>query len=236
MGKKRHPGKGPSWVRLLFFGMAIFASVVVLKNYAAKLKAPCANSLSCIKDLSGRYEQAQIGVFEGQKVPIPHLQARNILDSVLGETDGANKHIYINLAKQELSAFEGDKLVYVFPVSTGKWGATPTGDFRIWSKLRFTRMAGGNPAIGTYYNLPNVPYTMYFYSDEIPQTRGYALHGAYWHNNFGHTMSHGCVNLRTVDAEKLYYWTTPYPVSDTSYPTKDSPGTLITIYGVSSTE
>jgi lipoprotein-anchoring transpeptidase ErfK/SrfK len=52
---------------------------------------------------------------------------------------------------------------------------------------------------GPGYNLPNVPYTMYFY-------RGYAIHGTYWHNNFGSPMSHGCVNLATPDAQWLYNW------------------------------
>ncbi len=36
--------------------------------------------------------------------------------------------------------------------------------------------------------------------------KGYALHGTYWHNNFGHPMSHGCVNLRTQDAAWLFNW------------------------------
>jgi len=44
-----------------------------------------------------------------------------------------------------------------------------------------------------------VPYTMYFY-------RGYAIHGTYWHSNFGRPMSHGCVNMRTQDAAWLYSW------------------------------
>ncbi len=52
---------------------------------------------------------------------------------------------------------------------------------------------------GPGYDLPGVPYTMYFY-------KGYALHGTYWHNNFGHPMSHGCVNLRTSDAGWLFNW------------------------------
>jgi lipoprotein-anchoring transpeptidase ErfK/SrfK len=67
------------------------------------------------------------------------------------------------------------------------------GRFRIQTKLRSTRMSGPG------YNLPNVPYTMYFY-------RGYAIHGTYWHNNFGHPMSHGCVNMRTGDAAWVYNW------------------------------
>ena len=58
-------------------------------------------------------------------------------------------------------------------------------------------MSGGS---GTdYYNLPNVPYVMYFY-------HYFGLHGAYWHNNFGHTMSHGCVNMRPIDAGAIFDW------------------------------
>ena len=53
---------------------------------------------------------------------------------------------------------------------------------------------------GPGYNLPNVPWTMYFYG-------GYAIHGAYWHNNFGQRMSHGCVNMKPNEAKWLFNWT-----------------------------
>ena len=68
-------------------------------------------------------------------------------------------------------------------------------------------MTGGHGA--DFYDLPNVPYTMYFYNNQILKAWGYSLHGTYWHNNFGTPMSHGCVNLRTEDAEKLFYWAGP---------------------------
>ena len=51
------------------------------------------------------------------------------------------------------------------------------------------------------YDLPNVPHVMYFYRD-------YAIHGAYWHNNFGRPMSHGCVNLSNSAAKWMYGWAT----------------------------
>lgn len=51
-----------------------------------------------------------------------------------------------------------------------------------------------------YYDLPGVPFTMYFDTD------GKAIHGAYWHNNFGTRHSHGCINLNLKDSEKLYAW------------------------------
>ncbi len=102
--------------------------------------------------------------------------------------------IDINLSQQRLSAMEGKKVVYSFLVSTGK-SSTPTvtGKFLINSKYRETQMQGQD------YNVPDVPYTMYFYE-------GYAIHGAYWHDEFGTPVSHGCVNVPVNLAAKLYNW------------------------------
>ncbi len=157
------------------------------------------------------------------------------LKAVLGDATGDFKRIYVDLNKQRLYAYEGSKVAFDFPVSTGKWNPTPTGDFRIWIWLRYTRMTGGNPGIGTYYDLPNVPYTMYFANSVTPKAWGYSLHGAYWHNNFGHPMSHGCVNMRIEDAGKIFYWTNPN-AENVSYASKETPGTLITIYGITPKE
>lgn len=102
--------------------------------------------------------------------------------------------IEVNLSQQMVYAYEGDVLVNSFVVSTGTWlTPTVTGKYHIYVKYRSTTMAGPG------YYLTNVPYVMYFY-------KGYGLHGTYWHNNFGTPMSHGCVNLRTYDAEWLYNW------------------------------
>jgi lipoprotein-anchoring transpeptidase ErfK/SrfK len=89
-------------------------------------------------------------------------------------------------------AYEGDTLVRTFIVSTGTWQTpTLTGRFKIWIKLRSAPMSGPG------YYLPNVPHIMYYDGD-------YGIHGAYWHNNFGVPMSHGCVNLSLPDAEWAY--------------------------------
>ena len=140
---------------------------------------------------------------------------------VMGE-----KWIEVSLSKQKLSAWEGDQKNYEFLISSGKpWTPTPTGEFRIWAKLRYTRMIGGSKARGDFYDLPNVPYTMYY-------DRGYGIHGAYWHNNFGQPMSHGCINLSIPDAEKLFFWTQPEVSanSNVAYPTDTNPGTRIVIH------
>jgi len=158
-------------------------------------------------DFKLQVENGVMGVFHGQKVmpPTIDLAAAELATNVLGEADPlAEKRIYIDLSTQTLSAYQGDSLYMKAFVSTGKWGRTPTGEFTIWSKFRATRMSGGSGS--SYYNLPNVPHTMFFSGSGVAASRGFALHGTYWHNNFGHTMSHGCVNMRTVDAQKLFNW------------------------------
>lgn len=109
-------------------------------------------------------------------------------------SSGGVRWIDVDLSEQRLYAYEGDKVVASFIVSTGV-PAHPTviGKFRIYIKLESTDMRGPG------YYLRNVPYTMYFY-------KGYGIHGTYWHNNFGTPMSHGCVNMRTEDARWLFYW------------------------------
>lgn len=73
--------------------------------------------------------------------------------------------------------------------------ATSTRDYLLNTKAYTT-----DTSVKDYYDLPGVPYTMYFDND------GSAIHGAYWHNNFGQHHSHGCVNLSIKDSEKLYRW------------------------------
>lgn len=215
-------------VLYLVFAVAWVSIPIVLK-LAKVVSPPCANSVSCIKDLSGKFEIDTEGVFMGKKIALPkYLTEIPAPEKVLGTTSGP-KHISVDLSRQRLYAHEGDKIVLEFPVSTGKWGRTPTGEFRIWIKLLRTRMSGGSG--NDYYNLPNVPYVMFFYNDEVSKSRGFSLHGAYWHNNFGYTMSHGCVNIRPADAAKLFEWAEPASDSNVTYSTKENPGTLITIYG-----
>jgi lipoprotein-anchoring transpeptidase ErfK/SrfK len=153
------------------------------------------------------------------------LTLRKVLSAIDKDVD-EEKWIEIDLAKQRLYAHEGNRIVYKFPISSGKWGRTPTGDFRIWSKLKYTLMHGGSRSNNTYYHLPNVPFTQYFHS-------GYGIHGTYWHNNFGHPMSHGCINMYTPNAETLFNWTSPPMPLDKwiTYPAKNSPGTRVIIHG-----
>jgi lipoprotein-anchoring transpeptidase ErfK/SrfK len=121
-------------------------------------------------------------------------------DTNVPSSDGNNtedftgRWIDVNLSQQMLYAYEDNTIVNSFPVSTGVAAhPTVTGQYYIYVKYTSTLMTGPG------YYLPNVPYTMYFYE-------GYGIHGTYWHNNFGHPMSHGCINMYTPDAEWMFNW------------------------------
>lgn len=118
------------------------------------------------------------------------------------------KWIDVSILKQSLVAYEGTKPVYATLVSTGADGlgdpkkthSTIQGVFRIHTKHVSVTMDGDD--VGDEFDLRDVPFVQYF-------TEGYALHAAYWHDDFGIPRSHGCVNLAPRDAAWLFEWTTP---------------------------
>lgn len=115
----------------------------------------------------------------------------------------------VNLSSQTLTAYEGDFAVMSTLISSGlpAW-PTVTGQFRVYLRYESQTMDGSR--LGYDYYLTGVPYVMYFYQD-------YALHGTYWHSNFGYPMSHGCVNLETGDAKWLFNFTTIGTVVNVHY-------------------
>ncbi len=135
-------------------------------------------------------------IWVGQRIAIAKGAAGSPATTKPSTSTGAmtGRWIDVNLSQQRLTAYQGNTPVFSTLISGGL-PRTPTvvGRFRIQTKLTSTRMRGPG------YDLPGVPYTMYFY-------KGYAIHGTYWHNNFGRPMSHGCVNMRTPDAAWLFNW------------------------------
>jgi len=110
--------------------------------------------------------------------------------------------IHVDLSEQTLVAYEGDKPVYATVISSGKEGyEPPTGLFEVQQKYISTTMNATDPIDG-FYEVEEVPWTLYYHG-------GYALHGAYWHTDFGKVRSHGCTNIAPVDARWLYYWADP---------------------------
>jgi len=197
--RQRSKKNGGYYLTLSIISFVSCVVVFWIGNYFVKPQLPCANSKTCKSDLTQQIDNNSVGTFEGHAVVPPKIDLATALPkSVLGtSTPSGDKHIYVDLSTQRLYAYQGDTQFMQTYISSGKWDPSPIGNFHIWEKLVATRMAGGSGADA--YDLPNVPYVMYFYQD-------FGLHGAYWHDNFGHAMSHGCINERTVDAKTLYGW------------------------------
>jgi len=133
-------------------------------------------------------------IYVGQRLTIPGKGSGTTTAGSSGGSASGAKWIEVDLSSQRTYAHQGNSIVRTMVVSTGiARYPTPTGSFRIYSKYPSVTMSGPG------YYLTGVPHTMFFY-------RGYALHGTYWHRNFGHPMSHGCINLTKADAAWLYSW------------------------------
>lgn len=140
--------------------------------------------------------------------------------------------IDISILSQTLVLYEGARPVYVTMISSGRDGladpeesfATPTGVFRIYQKHVTHTM--DSSAADNEFELRDVPWVMYFKG-------GYALHAAYWHDDFGRPRSHGCVNLAPIDARYVFNWSTPDVPDDWhgAYATESlGKGTLVNIH------
>jgi hypothetical protein len=119
-----------------------------------------------------------------------------------GPQQGGYKEIVVSISQEAMWAYEDGELVISSLVSTGvarsPESSTPVGSFSILTKYESQTMSG--VIDDEEYYVPDVPWVMYF--DNL----GNALHGTYWHNNFGHPMSHGCVNQPMDVAEFMYGW------------------------------
>ena len=107
--------------------------------------------VSFIKSQSGEFEKDNQAIFLNRNVVFKDAIASQRLD-ILGESTATagEKWIEIDLSDQRLNMKEGDTTVGSFLISSGKWAPTPTGEWRIWTKLRYTRMQGGSKALGTF--------------------------------------------------------------------------------------
>lgn len=132
------------------------------------------------------------------------------------EVTGENERwIDVDLNQQTLVAYEGKTPVFATIVSTGKGPAntefaTHPGTFRIWVKVFTSKMDNlakpGKDEVDPdvkHYSIEDVPWVQFF-------DKAIALHGAFWHHEFGHVHSHGCVNLAPLDARWLFAFTSPH--------------------------
>lgn len=139
---------------------------------------------------------------------VPAIQLRPVAPEEIAplspELPLEKKRIDINLSTQTLTCYQDDQLVRTADISSGLPGLypTPAGQFNVMVKLPSRRMRATN-LFAEDVALSGVPWCSFFTS------KGHALHGTYWHDNFGYPMSHGCVNMRNEDALWLFRWTRP---------------------------
>lgn len=143
-----------------------------------------------------------------------------------------NKRVVVDVTYQTMRCYEGNTEVFYCRVSTGAkynihgqrvdtW-ATPLGTFPIWRKLVSLHMSGGTTGGG--WDVPGVPWVSLF------EGNGVAVHGTYWHNNYGVPMSNGCVNAKPEDSLWVFRWTYPAVAYDPGDLTIPMPGgTKVTV-------
>lgn len=129
------------------------------------------------------------------------------------------KWVSVDLYEQVLIAYEGDTAVFSTMIASGlpEW-STNEGTFNVYLRRERTTMSGSYNQPDFYY-LEDVPWTMFFDGD-------IALHGTFWHDNFGFRQSHGCVNMTITDANWIYNWSSD--VRDFSV--EDSPDLSVHVY------
>jgi hypothetical protein len=122
------------------------------------------------------------------------VEAKNGYNPLKGnKARDVERRLEVDLATQSLKVFMNDVEVGKVLVSTGmKILPTPVGTFSIMRKRPVVHYKGPG------YDLPNTKWNLEF-------TKGYYIHGAYWHNQFGvKPVSHGCVNIAYKDMESIY--------------------------------
>ena len=161
-------------------------------------------------------------IFSGYVTPIEQPKPPSSFNIPQGVKE--NEYwIDVDITKKVFTLFLYNQPVFATYVATGLPASpTLTGTYNIWYKLVKTRMRGGPPVATHFYDLPNVPYVMYY-------NGSFAIHGTYWHDKFGTRQSAGCTNLTQGDAKFIFEKTNPVLPADKNFTlsTADNPGTTV---------
>ena len=140
------------------------------------------------------------------------------------EVPEEQKRIYVDLASQLVTAFEGENATFVTRCASGAKGTeTPLGEFRTYHKGPSIHMTNQGDGTENTYHLPGVPWVSFFTGS------GVAFHGTYWHNDYGRPSSRGCVNLTPGDAKFIYRWSRPQVPVGTPYLNQPGQGTRVQV-------
>jgi hypothetical protein len=188
--------------------------------------------------LRKRFERIDVAEHSGAMVRVGEsswMLARDLAIPTLAPppaevTAPGERWIDVDLASQTLVAYEGGQAVYTTLVSSGRGpqgsdSATPMGVHRVWVKMIASDMDNVERGeLDAHYSMEDVPYVQYF-------DGSVGLHGTYWHHDFGHVRSHGCVNLTPQDARWIFEFTEPHlpPGWVAAYPTALDVGTVVRV-------
>lgn len=173
-------------------GLALFLSAPLFPAEASNLEPPgdgqeppAANITFAPSPTTDPFEEAEADLFYASY----RNHSWDIPDEVFKTSD---LWIAVDLTQQMLYVYRGSQLITGFVISSGvRAFRTVTGTYKIYAKYPAIDMRGPG------YDLADVPYSIFFH-------KGYAIHGTYWHNNFGRPMSRGCVNMVTEESAWLY--------------------------------
>ena len=182
--------------------LAASGKVLVEPRCSAARNTPMASASQSRRIVLRRLSGGVAALLATLAAPGLPVSAQEMSDPGPGRWQTGEKEVVVSLGAQHLWAYEGEQPILATFVSTGTAETpevvTPIGQWRVLVKLPLETMTG--TVNGEPYQVEDVPYVMYF-TDE-----GHALHGTYWHNNFGAPMSHGCVNLPMDVAEWMFRW------------------------------
>lgn len=176
--------------------------------------------VTVVGESRGHYELA-----DGRFVSTRHVARPRETEPPDEVADGA-RWIDVDTQRQVVTAYVGERPVYVTAVSTGRRGTeTPTGVHRIWVKLAEDDMDDlERDDVSENYAIQAIPWVQYF-------AGSVGFHAAFWHDRYGHPRSHGCVNLSPRDARWLFEFTQPNlpPGWDAILPHGDARGTVVQV-------
>ncbi len=202
------------------------------KSFAIKDRFKKRTPIRLLPPTDPKYKEIK----SGQHTYVPTFDGRWIRTNDVNRAEPAEppaglkpgeKWIDVAIKQETLVLYEGDKPVFATLMSAGKDGtnvkgsnATVQGTFRVREKHVAATMDGDTS--GELYSIDDVPYILYFHAS-------YAVHGAFWHEEFGRVRSHGCVNLSPPDAKRVFFWSDP-PVPQgwhAVWSDAEHPGTIV---------
>lgn len=147
---------------------------------------------------------------------VPRPQEKTPWGAAVGQPDqspaapkGRRTWMEVSVLQGWLIAFEDTTPVYATLIAPGRGGvpvpnkdpietaSTPTGYFKITGKFATATMVAPHEFIHS-----DVPWTQNF-------SGPHAIHGAYWHDDWGNKKSAGCINISPIDGRWLFHWTEP---------------------------